>query len=275
MVLGHVTCDIIRREGQAIDTRLGGSASFAVLAAATLGYETILVTAAPPESKLLKPLYESANITLHVKACPKPTTFELDYTGDARRLRLLNRAPPLLPENVPTEARGARVAYVCPVMGECGPVTMATLHSDCVVVAAQGWLRRASGNGEILPTVLPDAKAVSGVRAVCFSELDHPESDALAGDFAARVDIVALTRGANGVTLYHGEHTVDVPAVPANEVDPTGAGDVFGVVFALGLHAGKTAVEAAQIAMRVAARVVEGPGLGRLAAVDETLLDAL
>jgi sugar/nucleoside kinase (ribokinase family) len=47
-------------------------------------------------------------------------------------------------------------------------------------------------------------------------------------------------------------------------VDPTGAGDVFGLVLALSLAGGAAPTEAATLAAGAAARVVEGPGLGRL-----------
>jgi sugar/nucleoside kinase (ribokinase family) len=57
---------------------------------------------------------------------------------------------------------------------------------------------------------------------------------------------------------------MDVPAAPAIEVDPTGAGDVFGLVFALALARGADLATAGQRAAAAAARVVEGPGLGTL-----------
>jgi len=60
--------------------------------------------------------------------------------------------------------------------------------------------------------------------------------------------------------------SVEIPAAPAREVDPTGAGDVFGVVLTLELAHGKPLPAAGAAAAAAAARVVEGPGLGTLAA---------
>ena len=74
----------------------------------------------------------------------------------------------------------------------------------------------------------------------------------------------AITRGARGATLIRGTESVDVPAAPAREVDPTGAGDVFGVVLTLELAYGKPLAAAGRAAAAAAARVVEGPGLGTL-----------
>jgi 1D-myo-inositol 3-kinase len=56
-----------------------------------------------------------------------------------------------------------------------------------------------------------------------------------------------------------------VPAAPARERDPTGAGDVFGLVLATALGRGSSPQQAGQLAALAAARVVEGPGLGTLA----------
>ena len=55
-----------------------------------------------------------------------------------------------------------------------------------------------------------------------------------------------------------------VMGAPAQEVDPTGAGDVFGLVFGLALASGLDAAAAGRRAALAAAWVVEGPALGRL-----------
>ncbi len=65
-------------------------------------------------------------------------------------------------------------------------------------------------------------------------------------------------------SLSEGEK-IEIPAAKIRkEIDSTGAGDVFGVIFGVELHAGKDIVDAARIAMWAAARVVEGPGMGNL-----------
>ena len=51
-------------------------------------------------------------------------------------------------------------------------------------------------------------------------------------------------------------------------MDPTGAGDVFGISITLALARGASAPEAAAAAAKIAARVVEGPEMGNLTAAD-------
>ena len=51
-----------------------------------------------------------------------------------------------------------------------------------------------------------------------------------------------------------------VPAPTANEVDPTGAGDIFAAGFVAGHLAGAAPVEAAELGCAIAARSVETLG---------------
>lgn len=52
------------------------------------------------------------------------------------------------------------------------------------------------------------------------------------------VELVARTRGADGCTLYTPDETVDPPSVAVEEVDPTGAGDVFARALVVGWSEG-------------------------------------
>lgn len=259
LVLGHVTCDEI-----AGGTRLGGAASYAALAAARLGVETALVTVAPPEDPLLAPLRTEPRLVLHCVPSDVITTFALTYDAGHRRLWLRRTARPLGIGDIPRGWRDAAVTYVGPVAGECDGELLAALGARFVAAGLQGWLRRAGDDGEIEPALAPEAVAPPHLDAAILSELDHPDAAALAARFARAGARVALTRGARGATILDREARLDVPAAPAVEVEPTGAGDVFGVVFALELARGALPKDAAVAAASAAARVVEGPGLGRL-----------
>jgi 1D-myo-inositol 3-kinase len=262
LVLGHVTCDEIGDE-----RRLGGAASFAARAAVALGLRVGLVTAAPAGSPLLADLRGLPGLTLALRDAGAMTTFRLDYSGARRRLELVAAAPPLRPADVPAGLRAARVAYVGPVIGECGRDLVDSLGSGPLVcVGLQGWLRRAGAGGAIEPHLMDEALSPpANVRAAVLSEEDHPDAADIAAGLAGRGVVVALTHGARGATILEGTSRQEVPASPAKEVDPTGAGDVFGVVFAFALARGAAPAEAAEAAAAVAARVVEGPGIGTLA----------
>ncbi len=74
---------------------------------------------------------------------------------------------------------------------------------------------------------------------------------------------VALTRGARGAPLIAETECVEIPAAPAREVDPTGAGDVFGVVLTLELAHGKPLAVAGRAAAAAAAASSRGRVWGR------------
>lgn len=264
LVIGHVTCDEI---GGA--TRLGGAASYAALAAACLGYETALVTAAPPDHPLLQPLQDDPRVTLHCVASQVMTTFALDYAGAQRRLRLRRRARPLVAADVPVEWRRAPVAYIGPVAGECDGDLVRGLQAGFVGAGLQGWLRRTGPDGAVEPIPFTDVTELhlpEPLDVAVLSVDDHPRAETLSSVLGRRGATVALTRGALGAALLTASTAIAVPAAPAHEVEPTGAGDVFGVVLTLELARGAALARAGEIAAAAAARVVEGPGLGTLAA---------
>lgn len=264
LVVGHVTRDYIRGE-----TRLGGAASFSARVAATLGIETALVTAAPADFPLMAPLRALQQLSIHVVPSPTVTTFELDYSGPRRRVILREVARPIRVEDVPPEWRDLPVAYVAPVAGECDRALVEGLRSRLICVGLQGWLRKPGADGAVEPTIAPEAsEPPKGLRAAVFSEEDHPEAEFLAEQLSRRGLVMALTRGRHGSTIRAGTERWELPAAPANEVDPTGAGDVFGIGLTLALARGASAPDAARAAASIAARVVEGPELGNLSPAD-------
>jgi 1D-myo-inositol 3-kinase len=264
LIVGHVTRDFIRGE-----TRLGGAASFSSRVAAALGIQTALVTSAPADFSLMAPLRALPQLSIHVVPSPEATTFELDYSGPRRRLFLRSVARPIGIEDIPPEWRNIPVAYVAPVAGECDRALVEGLKSRLICIGLQGWLRRQGPGGIVEPTIVSEAsQPPRGLGVAVFSEEDHPEAEALTSQLAHQNLTVALTRGRRGSTVQQGPQRWEIPAAPANEVDPTGAGDVFGIGFTLALARGASAPEAAKAAAAIAARVVEGPELGNLTAAD-------
>lgn len=268
LVLGHVTRD--EMAGQArldvqLGARLGGAVSYAAQVAVRLDVPTALVTVAPPEDPLLAPLRGHPHLRLACAASDVMTTFVLSYAGPRRRLALKCRAAALAVADVPEAWRRAPVAFVGPVAGECDRALVASLGAGFIGVGLQGWLRGTGPGGEIVPALLAEALDPPPVQLAVVSEEDHPEVEAVAARFVARGATVAITRGARGATLIAPSgRRLEIPAAPAREIDSTGAGDVFGVVLTLRLAAGTPLVEAGAAAAAAAARVVEGPGLGRL-----------
>ena len=258
-MLGHVTRDEIVG-----GVRLGGAASYAARAAACLGYATALVTVAPPDDPLLEPLRRTPRLSLHCLPSEVMTTFALAYAGGERQLWLRRRARPLVPDDIPPHWRRPRVAYVGPVAGECDLPFAQSLGAGFLGAGIQGWLRRTGEDGRVEPAPLaevPKDEAPLPFDVAIVSEEDHPDAEGAARRLARTV---AITRGGRGARLIAPTESLEIPAAPAREVDPTGAGDVFGVVLTLELAQGKPLAVAGHAAAAAAAHVVEGPGLGTL-----------
>ena len=75
-----------------------------------------------------------------------------------------------------------------------------------------------------------------------------------------RLDLVIMTRGADGVTLATSDGTVEHPGIPTNVVDTVGAGDSFTAAFLLGLLRGDSHADNLRNACTVAAGVCAHAG---------------
>ncbi len=146
-VVGHVTRDLVRREGRVAESLPGGVAHYAGVALASLGLDTAVVTKLAQEDAgaLLAPLAAAgATVTRH--ASPATTRFENAYTGPglARRHQRVDAvAAPFAPADL-GEVR-ARMFHL-------GPLTegdMSVAFLDAVAARAgrvsldlQGFTRR-------------------------------------------------------------------------------------------------------------------------------------
>ncbi|MDX2022767.1 MAG: PfkB family carbohydrate kinase [Deltaproteobacteria bacterium] len=272
VVLGHVTLDLIRRAADTAVIRcLGGAASFCARVAERQGETVGVVTAAPADLDVLVALKNQANIGVALHPCAQATTFSLDYSVTPRALRLLARADDLQPSMLPAAWTSTKAAFIGPVANECAPGLVQALPNAFVGVGMQGVMRVVADDGAVRPT-WPHAWLAAwpaSAKVAVLSDEDHPHAAVVAQAVATKGAVVALTHGSRGSTLFvpstNGTcSTHHVPACLAVEVDPTGAGDTFAVMLTLGLAAGKPVLAAAQSAAEAAARVVEGPGLGRL-----------
>ena len=272
LVIGHITRDLLPDGGW----RLGGTVTFAALTAQRLGMRVAVVTSGPPD--IVEALRRLAP-DIPVVAVPSPdaTTFENIYQGSVRSQYLRGRAAPLTLDHVPPSWRAAPVVLLAPLAQEVDPRLLTAFPHSLVAATPQGWLRRWDAGGFVTPGALDAAVEAAfpslGVLILSREDLLPPpghesvahytpsEADAQIAAWARTVPIVAVTRGADGVLLLrHASPPEAFPGYPANEVDPTGAGDVFATAFLCHLHATGDPRAAADFANRVAAISVEHTG---------------
>lgn len=223
LIIGHFALD--RTESAA---RLGGTAAYAGLTAAALGRRVGIVTSTAPNLDL-GPLsdFEWVNSPAGL-----PTSFENRYEGGRRRQRLLSLANPLAIEDVPAGWRRSPVVHLGPIAGELDPGLARQFPHSFVGITAQGWLRQWDDDGlvqaasiDAIVDFLPSADAV----VVSVEDLGRDLKTAEA--MAAHCRLLAVTEGARGALVFRGNDVRRIPAPAAEEIDPTGAGDVFAAVF--------------------------------------------
>lgn len=256
VIVGHVTKDLA--EGGAY--ALGGGATYAALTARALGYDTAVLTRAAPDVAAALP---AALPGVSVRCLPSPvtTTFRNLYTRAGRRQQLLAVAPPLRRADVPMAWREAPLALLAPVAGETDAEVGEVFTQARLAVAAQGLLREWDDSGWVRPAPWQgDLRLLERADAVIFSEEDVQGDEALVAAYAGRARLLVLTRGARGATVFVAGKATDVPAFPAREIEPTGAGDVFATAYLIVYNETRDPLVAARFACCAAAFVVEQPG---------------
>jgi len=257
LTVGHVTWD---KRGR--DDVLGGSASYASLTARKLGWEAGTLTSAGPD---FDPARDLAGVEVFVEPAPTTTRFQNDYDArGTRRQALIARAGDIDLTGLPDRWRNPDALLLGPVAGELDAFPVSAFEAGGVGAIAQGWLREVAADGTVSARDWPTAaRDLAGVHALFLSEFDLPRGRG-AREFLQFVPIVVLTRGWEGVTLFTHDAARDIPSLPRQEVDPTGAGDVFAAAFLVRYHEIGDPEDACAFAACAASCVVEGIGTSAL-----------
>lgn len=258
--IGHVTDDRLLMAGGVEARTPGGSALYAGLAAAALGARALVVTACARGADAIAAL-EAARVAVDVRASSATTTFENDHRGAARVQRVRAVASPL--ETAPV---AADVVFVCPVAGEVrSPAASFASGGALVGVGLQGFLRRIDADGSVSVSRALAGGVLAGVDVAFVSREDLGFDDDLATALARAVPVLVVTDGTAGAIVHGDGAPRRVPAAPAREIDPTGAGDLFATAFLLATAHGATPIEAAIEGACAGAIAVEAVGTSSIA----------
>ena len=253
LVIGHATRDL---DGSTY--RLGGTAAYAARTAGNLGCRVGIITSVGSHLDLREQL---GNVLISRLVAPASTTFENVYTEAGRQQLVHSIAHPLGRAAVPNGWK-TRLVHVGPVAQECDPALVNAFPRAFVGVTAQGWMRQWDEAGRVRHRRWKEADLVlPRADAVVFSEEDLGEDGSVASEYARETRCVALTRGAAGCTVFADGQVRHFPAPKVEEVDPTGAGDVFAASFFYALQRGHDAWTSARFATCTASRSVMRTGL--------------
>jgi sugar/nucleoside kinase (ribokinase family) len=266
LVIGHITKDALPSGGYTI----GGTATFAALAARRLGWRVGVVTSASADLLARLP-DELPGIAIATQPAAASSTFANLYEDGKRRQYLRARAASLGVADVPPAWLKARIVLLGPLAQEVAPELASAFPDALIGATPQGWLRRWDTDGLISPTpwasaaeLLPHLDVLilsrDDVTPRSPSEQQRQQADALLAAWAAATPLMVVTQGAKGAVLHWQGATRRFPAFAAQEVDPTGAGDVFAAAFLLHYALTHDPYAATRYANCCASFVVEQPG---------------
>ena len=274
LAIGTVTRDIETADPTSADYVLGGTVSFAAVTAARLGYSPAILTRAGDDVDLTV-LHEIASV--HALHAERTTTFANLYSPAGRVQYCYTPSPPIAASDIPPQLRAPHIALLGPLANEVLP-EVASVFSDDTIVAAvpQGWMRRWDCQGRVFPTAwttMTDILPHLDVLILSIEDIDGELQ--LISEFLKYTSLVILTEYRDGSTVYRRTgsevETVPVPPRPADELDPTGAGDIFATAFLLRLAATGDPLDAARFANVTASFGVEERGVAGIPAHAEVL----
>ena len=257
VVVGHVVRDIVPQ-----GWRLGGTATYAATQAQRLGLTVGVATHVGPEVELGAAL---PGALIAGSRSPESTSFQNVYENGRRRQSVLSRAEPMTKDDIPNEWRSAPLALLGPVCGEVPAGLGCAFSGSLVGVAAQGWLRHVDKRHRVRKWAWDGPPFWAGCRVLFVSDEDLGERRDQLDRWCAEAPIVVLTRNRRGARVHTNGRWRTIDAFPAQEVDPTGAGDVLAAAFLARYHETDDMAETMRFASAAAACSIEARGIDGIA----------
>lgn len=257
LLIGHITADLTP-DGR----HLGGTVSFAAPVVQAFGLTGQVLTSAATDEPLLA---ELAPYVKAVRVVPsaETSTFENIYDVAGRRTQYIRAvAAKLVSAHIPAEWRSIPLVHLAPLTDEVDPRIAHEFKDAMVLLTLQGWLRRWDADGQVRFKTWFDPDVLRDIDIVVFSEEDIQEAPELEHQFAGVVEHLIVTRAAKGGTYYHRGVAQEYDTPQYEQVNPTGAGDVFAAAVLAGsqLFDGDL-FPAIQVAARLAAKSITRIGL--------------
>lgn len=264
LLIGHVTRDLVDQAPES-DFRVGGTVSFGAVTALRLGRRPTILTSAESEADLAElPL----GVALHVEPSSATTTFANVYDGEGRVQYTYAQAAPLTASAVTMAMRKASAVLMGPLVNEVMPDVPSVFSRDTLVAAVpQGWMRGWDEAGRVFSIPWQsEAQILPYLDALVLSQEDVDYDLSRLDNAFQIVPLVVVTEYRDGSTIYRRrpDGTVGetkIPPRPANEVDPTGAGDVFATAFILRYQETGDPIQSARFANVTASYGVEADGV--------------
>ena len=253
LVIGHVARDLTP-DG----ARLGGTVAYSALTARALGLRVGILTAAAPDVSL-DPLSDIPIVSIDSNSS---TTYENIYAEEGRVQYLRSQAKHIDLDRVPEPWRDASIIHLGPIANEMDATLPKDFSPSLFGLTPQGWMRQWDSEGLVSTCEWADAEAaLSHANAIVISREDVNGDDVLIEHMAGQTKILVVTEGPAGAVLYWNGDRRRFRAPAVQEVDATGAGDIFATAFFVRLLNTRDPWEATRFATLLASHSVERKGL--------------
>jgi sugar/nucleoside kinase (ribokinase family) len=261
LVIGHIAKDQTPQ-----GATIGGTAAYAGRTAHAHGFRTGLLTsyAADIDLRLLQ--------GMQIRNVPSQatTTFENRYAAQGREQILCSVARPINPDDVPQVWQQTPIVHLGPIANEVNRELIQHFSDAFIGITPQGWLREWGEDGKVhlldwtaIRDILPLADAV----VISLEDLGHV--DQAVSTIAQECQLLIVTDGANGAWVHFQGQQRHFPAPRLDEVDPTGAGDIFAAAYFIHFNHNQDPWEAACVATDLAAKSVTRTGIGSTPSKEE------
>lgn len=253
LVIGHLSLDITE-DGN----RLGGTAAYSALTAHALGLRVGILTSWVPDI----PLSDLEEIKKTVIHSDTPTTFE-NIIRDGRRIQIIHSAAPTIETHmIPEIWREAPIVHLGPIAQEVDPKIIRRFPNSFIGATLQGWLRDWDHSGIVKTAEWPEANFVlQQLDAAIISIEDVGENEERIEEMVSSSRVFVVTEGKKGSRSYWNGDVRSFRPPEVNEIDATGAGDIYAAAFFLRLYQTKDPWESARFATHIASFSIQRKGL--------------
>jgi sugar/nucleoside kinase (ribokinase family) len=253
LVIGHLSHDLTPN-----GTRIGGTAAYSALTARALGLKVGIVTSWNNHL----PLGPLEGIPIVSFPSEVSTTFENIYTPHGRIQVVHQVANQLDFHHIPETWRYASIVHLGPIAQEVEPGMVRRFPSALIGLTPQGWLRHWDQAGHVKACEWAESSFIlqqAGAAVISIEDVDGDEERV--EEMASACRVLAVTEANHGARVFwNGDVRRFRPPI-VEEVEATGAGDVFAASFFARLFATRNPWEAGRYATQLSAYSVTRQGL--------------
>lgn len=235
---------------------LGGAVTYGAIAAKRLGLSPAVVTSVGGDIDVTSALDD---VPVHVVPSEQTTTFLNTYVSGRRTQHIQAVAGPIGAADIPLDWRSAPLVMLGPLAQELDVDLVKSFPNSVVVASIQGWLRQWDSDGKVSPCQWPGDELLPYVDAAILS-VDDVDGTLMLDGWKSLVPVLIYTRGAEGLDVHSQGRWQHVDAFPVEEVDPTGAGDVFAAAYLVRFSETQDVMLSARFASCAASFCVEKQG---------------